>query len=230
MRIRRKMRLVIMVGLVAIGFASSYLVDHGADLAASAYVKSGRIEKVVYFTFDDGPSERYTPQVLDILGRYGVPATFFVLGNRCQAHPELVRRMFREGHEIGSHGYDHRFILHQSAKEISREVRMADEAIYRACGAKPVYYRPPGGLAKQSERSTVEKLGHPIAMWTVDSNDWRATSAESIIRTVERDVRPGAIVLFHDGVSGSRYTVQALPKLIRDFRRQGYQFRRLPLK
>lgn len=215
----------LIVSMVLTGFAHSRSVPVAEGHVASSHPSS---EKVLYFTFDDGPSQRYTPMLLDVLRTYHVEGTFFLLGNRCAESPWIVRRIRLEGHEIGSHGYDHQYILHKSQADIRDEVTRADLAIYNACGTRPIYYRPPGGLLDREERVTIHRLGHPIAMWTVDSQDWRTPSAEAIVRNVEAAAQPGSIILFHDGVSNSRYTIQALPTLIRFYRSQGYDFRTLP--
>lgn len=185
--------------------------------------------RLVYLTFDDGPSQRYTPRVLDILRRERVRATFFVLGYRCDEFPRLVRRIRREGHEIGSHGYYHRLLVHEPEAIVKSDLLRADAAIEHACGTRPVYYRPPYGAMDEADKSLVQRLGHPIALWTVDSEDWKATSDVAIIANVRQAIRPRAIVLFHDGVSASRWTVRALPVLIRYLRSQGYSFQVLPV-
>ncbi|MCL6547926.1 MAG: polysaccharide deacetylase family protein [Alicyclobacillus sp.] len=184
--------------------------------------------KVVYFTFDDGPSQRYTPQILDILAQHHVRATFFVLGFRCREFPDIVRRIRREGHQIGSHGFDHRSLLAQSEQGLRAEVLRTDEVVMKVCGVRPLYFRPPGGLVKPGDEEAIHRLGHPIAMWTLDSQDWKARSAAEIVRNVESGARSGAIVLFHDGVSNSRLTVQALPELIQYFAAHNYRFQTLP--
>jgi peptidoglycan/xylan/chitin deacetylase (PgdA/CDA1 family) len=186
-------------------------------------------ERVAYITFDDGPSPVWTPRILDILQREHVRATFFVLGFRSEKYPWLVRRIHKEGHEIGNHGYYHTYIVHQNQRWVQAEVRRADAAIEAACGVKPMYFRPPGGILNAANLQAVRKMGHPIAMWTVDTNDWKATSAASIIGTIRRDVKPGAIILMHDGIdSSSRYTVKALPSVIHYLRQAGYSLQVLP--
>ncbi|WP_067619554.1 polysaccharide deacetylase family protein [Alicyclobacillus acidiphilus] len=194
-------------------------------IANTVQAKQEAQQKVLYFTFDDGPGALYTPQILDVLRREHVHATFFVLGSRCTELPDVMKRMQREGHEIGSHGYDHRNLAHVPEHVIRSEVQMADTAIVQVTGKKPRYFRPAYGAIDRRELPMILQMGHPVVFWTVDSLDWKATSAASIIHEVKTWARPGSIVLFHDGVSQSRYTVQALPVLIRYYRTQGYVFK-----
>ena len=183
--------------------------------------------RIIYFTFDDGPGAIYTPQILNVLHREHVHATFFVLGNRCNALPEIVRKIQREGHEIGSHGYDHRNLACASLPVVKSEIALADSAIAKAVGHRPLYYRPPYGAIDRTEIPAIQRMGHKVRFWTVDSADWKATSASSIVHNVERSAGPNSIVLFHDGLSTSRFTIQALPILIQYYKSRGYRFRTL---
>lgn len=183
-------------------------------------------QKVIYFTFDDGPGG-YTPQILNVLRQEHVCATFFILGYRCREMPSIVRRIQHDGHEIGSHGYDHRNLTRQSESVIKLEIQMADSAIVQAIGKKPLYYRPTYGGIDRRDIPFIQRMGHPVVFWTVDSLDWKAKSASIIVQNVERSARPGSIVLFHDGITPSRWTAQALPALIRYYRARGYVFRTL---
>lgn len=169
----------------------------------------------------------YTPQILNVLRREHVHATFFVLGYRCRELPAIVRRMQREGHEIGSHGYDHRKLSNQTESVIQLKISQADSAIRQIIGKKPLYYRPPYGALDRLEIIAIRKMGHQVSYWTVDSLDWNARSASNIVQNVEGSARPVLIILFHDGLSTSRFTVQALPMLIRYYRTRGYVFRTL---
>lgn len=180
--------------------------------------------KVIYFTFDDGPGAIYTPWILDVLRREHIHATFFVLGNRCKELPGIVRRIQRDGHQIGSHGYDHRNLSHEPFAVVQSEIMRADSAIIQAVGRKPIYYRPPFGALDRKEIPAIRRMGHKVRYWTVDSADWKATSALTIVQNVERSAEPGSIVLFHDGLSTSRFTIQALPVLIQYYRARGYEF------
>jgi len=185
----------------------------------------GATHKILYLTFDDGPSQRYTPQVLNILKREHVHATFFVLGFRCDEFPELVSRIHTEGHEIGNHGYYHRFIIGQSRTELESDLLRTDQAVFHACGIKPKYFRPPGGKSEESLSVEAAHLGHPVRLWTVDSEDWKAPNAKTIIHNVTRSIQPNSVILLHDGVSNSRFTVQALVEIIQFCKKAGYEFR-----
>jgi peptidoglycan/xylan/chitin deacetylase (PgdA/CDA1 family) len=185
-------------------------------------------EKVVYLTFDDGPSQRYTPLILDVLRHEHVRATFFVLGSRCAEFPQIVRRIHSDGHEIGNHGYYHESIVHKSDQWVQADILNSDRVIRQVCGESPLYYRPPGGLINQTEVHSIGKLGHPIALWTVDSRDWNAKSAQDIEENIETQVRAGSIVLLHDGVSNSRLTAEALPAIIQQLKTHGFSFSVLP--
>lgn len=184
--------------------------------------------KVIYLTFDDGPSLLYTPRILSILQKNHVQATFFVLGQRVQRFPKITKSIIQNGNEIGNHGYSHDYLSKKDSAWVVLDVLRTDKLIRTATGHKARYYRPPGGIITTPEAKSVRRIGHPIALWTVDSRDWCATNSADIVHHVLTQVRPGCIVLMHDGVSSSRYTALALPTIIRDLKARGYQFRYLP--
>lgn len=185
---------------------------------------------VVYLTFDDGPSLLYTPQILAVLRREGVHATFFVLGSRVTAFPRITKRIAADGNEIGNHGFQHDYPSRKDAAWLVSDIRKTDGAIRQIIGARPVYYRPPGGMITPVEIATIQSLGHPLALWTVDARDWDATTPQQITEEVLKHARPGSIILMHDGVSQSRFTAVALPTIIHQLRRRGYQFATLPFR
>lgn len=208
-----------MIGL-SVGLSCTCLPLHQVQAHSTAAM-------TVYLTFDDGPSERYTPAILDILKREHVHATFFVLGQRVEQFPRISKRVILEGHEIGNHGFGHDFLREKEPTFVLSDVNRADSAIASVTGQRPRYYRPPGGIISPMERSSIQQMGHPIALWSVDSQDWMTASKEKIVAKVMSEVRPGSIILMHDGVSNSKYTAQALPIIIHRLRAQGYQFRTL---
>ncbi|WAH39784.1 polysaccharide deacetylase family protein [Alicyclobacillus fastidiosus] len=206
---------VVMIG-------ASIFLSLAPTTTASAAVKK------VYLTFDDGPDPVYTPLILDTLRGENVKATFFVLGSRAEQSPNILRRIHNDGHEIGNHGYYHTFIVRKPQDWVKQDIIRTDTAIHAVCGVKPKYYRPPGGILSQKDLDFVVKTGHPVAMWTVDTNDWKAKNASSIINTVREEAFPNAIILLHDGTPSSMYTVKALPSIIHDLRSSGYTFAILP--
>lgn len=174
--------------------------------------------KIIALTFDDGPHSRHTPAILDVLQKHQVPATFFVLGARAQAQPELLRRMNREGHQIGNHTWNHRFTKHTPLSEIQEQFQRTSETLYRITGVEPTVLRTPGGLVTNDLLQTSLR---PIVLWSVDTRDWSNRTPLIIRNRATRQIHPGAVVLMHDIYYA---TVLALDPMISDLKRQGYRF------
>lgn len=226
-------RFSVVTALLSVSTASISVAKANNQLVSRPHVTvSGMvlpaIDKVVYLTFDDGPSLIYTPKILTVLRQKDVHATFFVLGSRVKSFPQITRLVVQNGHEIGNHGFQHDYPTAMTSPVFVADVRRTDRAIRQITGCEALYYRPPGGLITSKEVSNVQRLGHPLAGWAVDSRDWNAKSSKEIVNRVLRNVRPGSIILLHDGVSASRWTVQALPVIIDALKARGYHFRTLP--
>lgn len=175
-----------------------------------------RGRKAVALTFDDGPSS-YTPDVLRVLRRKKVKATFFVLGNLVAADPAATRRILAAGHEIANHSSDHALLPGYS--NLSR----ANRQIWRATGFKPCLFRPPYGAINSSVRNSARDLGMKSVLWDVDTSDW-STPGSGLISSRISSARNGSIVLMHDGGGPRSQTVAALPGAIRNLRSRGYRF------
>jgi peptidoglycan-N-acetylglucosamine deacetylase len=145
-------------------------------------------------TFDDGPSERVTPQVLDTLARHQVKATFFVVGRQVPGRESILRRIHQEGHEVGNHSWSHTDFTKLSPADIEMEFRLSQAAIARAGVPAPTVFRPPYGAVNPVVLSHT-----PLAIikWNVDPEDWDAT-AQQVLERVLHQARPGGIVLMHD--------------------------------
>ncbi|MDI3326986.1 MAG: polysaccharide deacetylase family protein [Alicyclobacillaceae bacterium] len=179
----------------------------------------------IALTFDDGPHPLYTPQLLYILRRHRVRATFFLTGVQCEKYPGIVRQLASEGHELGNHGYLHAQLSRMSAGEIARDIRQADEVIVRIAGVWPRYFRPAGGVLTPAVLDAARQTGHPIAMWSIDPRDWIVgRDATSITAVVKDTVAPGRIVLFHDGGANQPRMLEALDTLLDFLEHQGYRF------
>ena len=185
--------------------------------------------RVIALTFDDGPSPEITPAVLDALASAGVPATFFVLGEAVEKSPEFLRRIVAEGHAVGLHGHRHRPFVLLSGHKIREEIGRAREAIRRACpDAVPVpWLRPPHGFKSPGVLWAVHKAGFRLAGWSADGRDYRETDPERVARNVLDALRPGAVILLHDG-PGNAATVAALPAILQGLREGGWQAVPLP--
>lgn len=180
----------------------------------------------IFFTFDDGPHPVYTPEILDILEKDNIKATFFFLGKKAEAFPEIVRLVKEKGHTIGSHGYSHRPVWFLSPNKTREEFEKTDRVIYSILGESPRYIRPPWGGFNLSMVKLLKNCKRPFVLWSLDSRDWqRGISVDRVVERVLRRIESGDIVLFHDGrwEDISRKTVEALPIIIKELRKRGYE-------
>lgn len=178
-------------------------------------------------TFDDGPQEPYTSRLLDLLGAEGVPATFFVLGRQVERHPATIERMRREGHEVGVHGYSHAALPFLSAGRLAGEL---DRSLALLGAARLL--RPPYGWKDRRLHALARQRHLTVVGWSAHGADWRNGPAEAIAGKILRRVRPGAIVLLHDGcgedgTSDRSRSIEAAAQVIRALKGQGWRFVRL---
>ena len=180
--------------------------------------------KAAALTFDDGPSPRWTPEILRLLEEYGAKATFFVVGLELVRHPEIVRAEARAGMEIGNHGFRHLVLVGLDPTAIEAEVRPVEQEITAITGDRPTLYRLPRGRGDATALRTLADMGYTIVYWSVDTKDYQdRRSAAAIAQQVEREIRPGSIVILHDGGGDQAHTVAALRLLLPVLRREGYR-------
>lgn len=188
-------------------------------------------KKLAALTFDDGPDVHYTTEILKILKQHGIKATFFIVGSRAEAHPEMVKRIHEEGHAIGNHTWDHPNLKKITMTQIKSEVDRTDRLLTSLIGYKPHIFRPPYGFANASDIKELGRLGYKVIDWSVDTRDWAGTPPDRIIEYVHKEATPGAIVLEH--CAGGRHekldnTIEALPRIISYFKERGYRFVTIP--
>jgi peptidoglycan/xylan/chitin deacetylase (PgdA/CDA1 family) len=194
-----------------------YEASSGTDLGS---------EKVVAFTFDDGPWPNTTEQVLEILKQNNVKATFFWVGTQIQRSPDLAKKVAAAGHAIGNHTWRHP-LQNVSETTAAQELGNTARLIYETTGIRTSLMRPPGGNLKGALVPYALKQQQTAVMWSVESHDYYV-SAPLIVDNVLRGVRSGSIVLMHDGGGDRSATVQALPQILDTLKRQGYRFVTVP--
>jgi len=196
------------------------------------YWRGDPSEMKVALTFDDGPNEPYTSEILQVLRENNVRATFFVNGKNVETFPETAREIVREGHAIGNHSYSHKDLVLDTNARVRQEITKTSDIIEQVTGQKTRLFRPPYGDKDFLTLQQARKLGYLMVEWTVSAQDWRRPGVNRIVHRVLRGVQPGAIVLMHDGDKlrrGDRsQTVAALPTLIRELRREGYELVTVP--
>lgn len=179
-------------------------------------------EPVIALTFDDGPSARLTPRLLEVLKSRDVRATLFVIGRHVAAHPDLLRRAVAEGHEAGNHSWSHPHLTRISREEAEEEIRKTSEAIAEATGRKPALFRPPFFSSNPGlEKWIWAKFGLGSILADVDSLDWRDKDPVKIREQVLSKVVPGSIILMHENQPA---TLDGLGGIIDALKERGFRF------
>lgn len=183
-----------------------------------------REKKVIALTFDDGPHPKETNQVLDVLKKYDVKATFFIAGKHANWYSEPLVRANKEGHEIGNHTFNHPDISSLSSEQIETEILKCEEILIKLTGKKPTLFRPPYGSYRKEELAKLaQKHNYKIVLWsTIDARDWQNPQASKIAETITSKVKNGDIILLHDYATDN--TVEALDILIPNLIKKGYKF------
>jgi peptidoglycan/xylan/chitin deacetylase (PgdA/CDA1 family) len=203
--------------------ASSAEAERELTRSGQWLVRGSAAQPDIALTFDDGPDPVRTPQVLDILRRYGVPATFFCVGMSACAFPELVARAVEEGHNVGNHTWSHPYLPDLSRDEVLRQVEATGAAIARVTGTVPTLLRPPYGGRTPDVLRWIAEQELTTVMWDVDTGDWAGPPAEAIVAEATTATTAGSIVLMHDGGGDRSGTVAALPAVLEDLLGRGFR-------
>lgn len=218
---------IIIIGLiVTICLCTSVSAAEGQEIFDSGNIYYGNesTQKLVALTFDDGPHKFRTDEILDVLKKYNVKATFFVVGMMAKEYPHLIKRELSEGHEIGNHTYSHLNLRCLNTATLEREIELTEQAIFEVCEYRPKLFRPPEGWCNESIASVAGKMDYDVILWNVDTLDWAHTESNKIYECVKSGIKPGSIILFHDYVSGNSPTCDALEKIIPHLLEEGYKF------
>lgn len=181
-------------------------------------------DKCVYLTFDDGPIPEVTPAILDVLAKYKVKATFFVVGDNIQKYTHIYARIVREGHSVGNHTFHHAKGCKYSLEDYMRDI----DACSQVMGQDTRLFRPPYGKMKPSQKQEVLKRGYEIILWDVLTHDYNPRyTPERMLAIVKRYTRNGSIINFHDSVKSGARTIEVLPQVIEWLQAEGYAIQTL---
>ncbi|HET6229956.1 MAG TPA: polysaccharide deacetylase family protein [Longimicrobiaceae bacterium] len=222
-------------GVLAAGAVVHGALHRNSPLFGAALGRLPGGGRRVALTFDDGPNPEATPRILDVLAEEGVRATFFVLGRHAERWPHLVRRVADEGHQIGNHGWHHLKLHRKPPAFVRRDLEMGTRAVGDAAGVRPRHFRAPHGFRSPWVTPIARSLGQRTVGWSLGVWDSARPGADEIVRRTMDGVRPGSIVLLHDGdgrdPAGDRMqTAEALPHIIRGLVDHGYTFETLPVR
>lgn len=211
--------LILFCGCCFIGISKKTKETEGEIQQKESVEESGVKEKPsIAITFDDGPSGRYTGRLLDGLKERNVKASFFLIGENAEENPELVERIYKEGHLIGNHTYSHVQMTHLSEEAAVREIEKTDQVISAITGEHVAYMRPPFGAWQRELEVRMEVL--PV-LWSVDPLDWTTENVDEIVSKVVTEVEEGDIILLHDCYASS---VEAALRIVDILQKEGYEF------
>lgn len=178
-------------------------------------------EKVCSLTFDAAWDDADTDRLIEILDRYNVKATFFMVGSWVEKYPESVKKFADRGHEIMNHSDTHPHIDRLSEQKVKEEINSCADKIEAVTGKRPTLFRGPYGEYNNTVIRAAQELGHRVLQWDVDSLDWKDLKTDDIVTRVLKRVQPGSVMLFHNG---AKNTPEALPQIIEKLQAEGYKF------
>jgi len=213
-----------------LGFVYSLVLFYGCYYVGSNFFIpvicfSPTDKKIIALSFDDGPATNYTPEILAILEAEAVKAAFFCIGNRIAGNEQLLRRLHEEGHVIGNHSYSHHFWFDMfSSRKMLADLKNMDSAMSAVTGLRPRLFRPPYGVINPNLKKAILNGHYTPIGWNIRSLDTVIKDEDKLLKKINKAIKPGAIVLFHDT---SRTTLAILPTFIRQVKEHGYEIVRL---
>ena len=184
--------------------------------------------KVIYLTFDDGPTAAHTKKVLDLLDEHDAKATFFQLGEKATARPDLTRAVVARGHALGNHSWNHRDLRTLGRRKVNHQITRTSAALGRITGRPITCIRPPYGAKNARVKSAIRSKKLAMKLWDIDPRDWKRPGAAAIARRVVSHAHSGAVSLMHDGGGNRSQSVKALERILEALGKKGYRFESLP--
>ncbi len=191
-------------------------------LYPSVLWRKDKNKKVIYLTFDDGPTEEITHWILKTLDEFNIKATFFCIGNNAEKHPEILDEIRQNGHSVGIHGYEHRRGLYKEGDAYFSDIEKSKNII------KSNLFRPPHGNITPSQARKLKNLGYNVVLWDVITRDYNPSlSEEKVLDIAKKYTRNGSIVVFHDSLKAEKNMKYAFPKAVKYWLENGYTFETL---
>ena len=181
-------------------------------------------KKQIALTFDDGPHPSLTPKILAILAKYGVPATFFMVGQNVLNYPSAAKQVIDAGHEVGNHTFTHPHLAGLNEHAIMEEIGKCEDALEELSEYRPHLLRTPQGAMTANLEKCLSDDDYILVLWSLDTRDWDNKSTAYIVQTVLGNVKSGDIILMHDYIGYNSKTPEALEKIIPELLSQGYEF------
>lgn len=222
----------VLASMAIIAITMAWLIlPYSPQLFGKAICRVNTTQKVVALTFDDGPNPPFTNQILDVLKKHEVKATFFVVGQRAKQYPETVKLVYNAGHEIGNHSWSHHVLVGKSSKFIRQEIDSTDKLIKELGYTGTIYFRSPKGMKFITLSKILKQKGRYNILFDAVGWDWSRPGVKKIVNNVVVNVGPGSIILLHDGNGDNNYeitdrsqTVQATDIIIQKLKESGYKF------
>ncbi len=215
--------------LAAMGFSAYHSMAPRSQLFGETFTGTPGRGKQLALTYDDGPNDPYTLQLLDVLAKHQVKATFFVIGSFVEQRPDIVRRIIGEGHEVGNHTFTHPVLSLCDGDNVKAELSRCDQALKGVGVAEAKLFRPPFGARRPATLRVARAMGYIPVMWSVTCYDWKATSADRVEAHAVKRIRGGDVILLHDGGhkrmgTDRSHTVEATDRIIRRYQDRGFEF------
>lgn len=220
----KKKHVLLSIIIFFMGMAYLKTWENPAVLTLSPLYKGSSSEKKIAFTFNVVWGEEYIPQILEILNANNVNATFFIGGQWAENYPDLVAEIFNSGNEIGNHGYSHPHPDRISKQDNYRQIKKTEDVINSVTGIRTTLFAPPYGERGDNVLKAAEEAGYTTILWSIDTLDWQRPDPSLIVSRVLSKSHNGAIVLMHPTAP----TVSALPIIINDLKKQGYDIVKIP--
>lgn len=195
-----------------------------AAITCHANPESDQPVKRIALTFDDGPHPKQTGQIMDVLDKYGIKATFFVIGVNVKNYPGIVREELERGHEVGNHTNTHSHASRLDPDSMRDQIISCEQAIRLQTGMTVKLFRPPEGAMNKDMRTLIKDLGYTNVLWSLDTRDWAHTSPKDISDYVVSNAKNGDIVLMHDYIGYNSPTVEALELMLPQLIERGFTF------